>query len=268
MPRKFNFPNMKLYDGTTAPDDHIAQYKQRMFTTAIPRELKEACMCKGFGSSLIGPALQWYTNLSNNSIWSFTQLTYTFVEQFAGSRKPKRDSQHLNTIRQGSRESLREYISRFNKENVSISNPNIGIVINTFRNRLHYGSDLCKELTKFPCKNFKDVLAKAWAQISWDEDEQYKILIGLPIKTNWEFHKFWNRNDNRSFRTRRIFERNHDSYTNGNHRIESRWDMRESRKPYERRDRAQERPRLPENNLSIEPTELVWVLKGMGETAK
>ena len=28
MPQKFNFPNIKLYDGTTYPDDHIAQYKQ------------------------------------------------------------------------------------------------------------------------------------------------------------------------------------------------------------------------------------------------
>ena len=49
MPRKFNFPNMKQYEGTTDPDDHIAQYKQRMFTAAIPRDLREACMCKAFG---------------------------------------------------------------------------------------------------------------------------------------------------------------------------------------------------------------------------
>ena len=38
MPRKFSFPNMKMYDGTTDPMDHIASYKQRMFTAAIPRE--------------------------------------------------------------------------------------------------------------------------------------------------------------------------------------------------------------------------------------
>ena len=28
MPRKFSFPNMKIYDGTTDPTDHIASYKQ------------------------------------------------------------------------------------------------------------------------------------------------------------------------------------------------------------------------------------------------
>ena len=41
MPKKFSFPNMKMYDDTTNPKDHIASYasyKQRMFTSAIPCE--------------------------------------------------------------------------------------------------------------------------------------------------------------------------------------------------------------------------------------
>ena len=29
MPQKFSFPNMKLYDGTTDPDNHIKKYKQQ-----------------------------------------------------------------------------------------------------------------------------------------------------------------------------------------------------------------------------------------------
>ncbi|KFK32768.1 hypothetical protein AALP_AA6G286200 [Arabis alpina] len=56
MPKKFTIPSMIMYDGTKDPDNHIAQYKQRMFTTAIAREYREASMCKGFGSSLTGPA--------------------------------------------------------------------------------------------------------------------------------------------------------------------------------------------------------------------
>ena len=28
MPRKLSFPNMKMYNGTTDPTDHIASYKQ------------------------------------------------------------------------------------------------------------------------------------------------------------------------------------------------------------------------------------------------
>ena len=71
IPKKLSFPNMKTYDGTTDPTDHIASYKLHLFTIAIPREQREACMCKSFGSSLQGPALQWYMNLPKNSISSF-----------------------------------------------------------------------------------------------------------------------------------------------------------------------------------------------------
>uniref|UniRef100_A0A0D3D4P5 Retrotransposon gag domain-containing protein n=1 Tax=Brassica oleracea var. oleracea TaxID=109376 RepID=A0A0D3D4P5_BRAOL len=74
MPRKFSFPNIKMYDGIGDPDDHIAQYKQRMLAVALPKESREATMCKGFGSTLIGPALQWYINLPTRSISSFAGL--------------------------------------------------------------------------------------------------------------------------------------------------------------------------------------------------
>ncbi|OVA14896.1 hypothetical protein BVC80_8953g11 [Macleaya cordata] len=171
MPRKFSLPNMKLYDGTTDPDDHIAQYKQRMFTAAIPRDLREACMCKGFGSSLMGPTLQWYTNLHNNSISSFAKLTDVFVEHFASSRKLEKHSEELYRIKQKRGEKLQDYVGRFNREKVSIPSCNIDTAITAFRKGLLSDSDLYKELTKYPCRTMEDVLAKAWAQIKWEEDE-------------------------------------------------------------------------------------------------
>ncbi|KAF3574796.1 hypothetical protein F2Q69_00059725 [Brassica cretica] len=58
MPRKFSFTSIKAYDGTSDPDDHVAQYRQRMLAVALPKESREATMWKGFGSTLIGPALQ------------------------------------------------------------------------------------------------------------------------------------------------------------------------------------------------------------------
>lgn len=42
MPSKFSFPNMKPFDSTSDIDD-----QHRMFTVAILRELREACLCKG-----------------------------------------------------------------------------------------------------------------------------------------------------------------------------------------------------------------------------
>ncbi|KAF3539269.1 hypothetical protein F2Q69_00022073 [Brassica cretica] len=86
MPRKFSFPSIKMYDGTGDPDDHIAQYRHRMLPVALPKEWREATLCKGFGSTLIGPALRWYINLPSRSISSFVILSDKFVEQFASSR--------------------------------------------------------------------------------------------------------------------------------------------------------------------------------------
>ncbi|MFS7889858.1 hypothetical protein Hanom_Chr00s000005g01611951 [Helianthus anomalus] len=52
VPKRFHIPTMKLYDGTTDPEEHIAQYRERMEINPIPEKLKEACLCKGFGSTL------------------------------------------------------------------------------------------------------------------------------------------------------------------------------------------------------------------------
>ncbi|KAL5830177.1 hypothetical protein ACOSQ3_019645 [Xanthoceras sorbifolium] len=120
-------------------------------------------MCKGFGSSLVGPALQWYTNLPNVSINSFAQLTDTFVEQCSSSRKLEKRSEDFYTISQRRDERLRDFVGRFNNEKVSIPYCNQTTAISAFRKGLLYDSDLYKELTKYPCKTMEDILAKAWA---------------------------------------------------------------------------------------------------------
>ena len=132
MPKNFSFPNMKLYDGTIELMDHIASYKQHMLTVTIPRELREAYMCKSFGSILMGPALQWYTNLPNNSISSFAQLTDTFIEQFSSNKKLKKLFGDLYRILQRRNKSLRDYVGRFNREKVSITFCNQETTADTF----------------------------------------------------------------------------------------------------------------------------------------
>lgn len=100
MPTKFVFPAMIPYNGTTDPDDHIAHYKQRMQTVAVHHYQREACMCKGFGSSLTGPALQWFIGLPNGSISFFAELHDMFVEQFSSNMKILKRSDDLYSVRQ------------------------------------------------------------------------------------------------------------------------------------------------------------------------
>ncbi|KAF3505861.1 hypothetical protein F2Q69_00006025 [Brassica cretica] len=95
---EFSFPSIKAYDSTTDPDDHVAQYIQRMLTIALPKGSHEATMCKGFGSTLTGPALQWYINLPARSIAFFAVLREKFVEQSASSRDLENTSDSLYEI--------------------------------------------------------------------------------------------------------------------------------------------------------------------------
>ena len=53
IPKKINVSQPhKLYDGAADPYDHVAQYKQKMWTLSIPEHLLEATMCKSFGATL------------------------------------------------------------------------------------------------------------------------------------------------------------------------------------------------------------------------
>ncbi|KAL0759191.1 hypothetical protein Bca101_075341 [Brassica carinata] len=142
MPRKFSFLNIKMYDGTGDPDDHIAQYKQRMLAVALPRTFREATMCKGFGSTLIRPALQWCINLCIGSISSFATLSDKFVEQFESSRSLEKTSDSLYEILRHRVEPLHDYIARFNQENVSIPECNITMGISAFKRGLLPDGDL------------------------------------------------------------------------------------------------------------------------------
>ena len=164
MPRKFSFPNIKMYDGTSNPDDHIAKYKQRMLAVALPREFREATMCKGFGLTLIGPALQWYINLPIRSISLFATLSDGFVEQFASSWNLEKTSDSLYEILQHRAEPFRDYIARFNQEKVLIPKCNVTTTISAFKRGLLPDGNLYKELTKYQCKTMEDVLSRAWGQ--------------------------------------------------------------------------------------------------------
>lgn len=142
MLEKFTFPHMRLFYGSSDPDDHIAHYKQRMFVVSIPQNQREACMCKDFRFSLAGPALQWYTSLPNSSIGFFTDLHLAILEQFSSSQKIKKHPGDIYAIKQRDSESLRVFVARFNKEKVSIPGCDMDTTISSFCKGLRSDSDL------------------------------------------------------------------------------------------------------------------------------
>ncbi|XP_074301175.1 uncharacterized protein LOC141632530 [Silene latifolia] len=176
MPKGFATPTMTLYDRTEDPLEHINQYKQKMIVVAATGLEKEACMCKGFGSTLSGAALQWFVNLSNKSISSFAGLVNVFNQQFASSRKPEKLSSDLYRIVQRFEESTRDYLARFDVEKISIPRCDPTTLVNAFRRGLHRDSDLYKDLTQQPCATFEEVKQMAEATYRLEEDEDRRDL--------------------------------------------------------------------------------------------
>ena len=172
IPKRFMIPHMKMYDGLADPEEHIAQYRQRMFTVPISRDYREPCMCKGFGSMLTGPALQWFVSLHNGTIALFVDLVDAFNLQFAISKRFDKMMSDLYSIVQKHREPLRDYMSMFNKEKVTITNRDLPMAIEAFRRGLVRDSSLYDELTKYRCKTMDDVQAKAMAQFRLEEDKR------------------------------------------------------------------------------------------------
>ncbi|XP_074301186.1 uncharacterized protein LOC141632545 [Silene latifolia] len=137
---------------------------------AATGSLKEVCMCKGFGSTLSGAALQWFVGLPNKSITNFADLVNALNQQFASSRKPENQTSDLYRIVQGFEESTRDYLNRFNKEKVAIPRCDIATAIQAFHRGLHQDSNLYKDLTKHPCTTFEEVQSKAIAVMRLEED--------------------------------------------------------------------------------------------------
>ena len=98
LPRKFSPPDMKLYDGSTDPDDHVIHYKYKRMSTGLAHHQWEAGMCRGFGETLGGPALTWFINLPYRSIKSYQQLADKFVEHFSSSCKLEKTTNDLTAI--------------------------------------------------------------------------------------------------------------------------------------------------------------------------
>ena len=136
LPLKFKMPSLDSYDGTHDPFDHIATFKTTMHLQGVPNEI----MCRAFPITLKGPARVWFSKIPPNSVGSFEDLSKLFVNNFIGGQKHKRSSSSLLTIEQGENESLRSFITRFNRKVVSVDEVDDKLLLAAFHNGVN--SDL------------------------------------------------------------------------------------------------------------------------------
>ena len=156
LPQKFHMPHIESYDGVKDPLDHLETFKTLMHLQGVPEEI----MCRAFPTTLKGPAIIWFSRLTLNSINIFKELNAQFTSHFIGGHKYKRSATCLMSIKQREDESLRSYITRFNKKALSINEADDKILVAAFTNRLRKGKFFFS-LYKNDSKTMLDVLYKA-----------------------------------------------------------------------------------------------------------
>ena len=93
-------------------------------------------MCRAFPTTLKGPARVWFSKIPLNTVSSFEELSKLFVKNFIGGQRHKRSSSSLLTIKQRQNESLRSFITRFNREALIVDEIDDKLLLAAFHNEL------------------------------------------------------------------------------------------------------------------------------------
>ncbi|XP_056691747.1 uncharacterized protein [Spinacia oleracea] len=174
---------------------HVNFYKQRMWQIGIPYDLVEPVMCKSFGGTLDGAALEWLMNITPGSIFCLSDLINAFYQQFASSRQLEKQTSDLYRLVQGPTESVRDYFNRFNCEKISIKNCDVRTAIEAFKRGLVPNSELYRELTKYPCATFEEVRSRATAQMRIEDDEITRMVSQRPAGGSSDRRSYTPRNN-------------------------------------------------------------------------
>ena len=204
MPSKFRLPQLEPFNRLKDPLDHLNTFKTTLGLQQPPDEI----LCRSFPTTLKGAAREWFNKLPTSSIYNFKQLSGSFVRHFVGGQHPKRTANHLLTIKQGEKETLRSYVMRFTRRMLEIDETNDKVQLTTFKAGLK-SKDFVASLAKNPPKIMAEALLKA--QKYMNAEEALTAIIGVDKTKKKE------REDNRRGQKRDRIDRQNDE---GNKRRE------------------------------------------------
>ncbi|VFQ98450.1 unnamed protein product [Cuscuta campestris] len=167
LPDNFKTPQIKAYNGTTDPQDHIARFGANVVMYAYPEEIK----CRCFLATLEGQACEWFHKLPKGSIDKWSDLAHKFLEHFASSRRQKLPFSHLLNVKIRKGEQLREFINRWEKEARDVQGADDQALIAMLQAALPQG-DVRKELRRNPLSTYQEMLARAKYLALEEEDDE------------------------------------------------------------------------------------------------
>ena len=147
VPLKFRLPQLEPFDGLKDPLDHLNTFK----TTLGLQQPPDKILCRSFLTTLKGAAREWFTKLPTSSIDNFEQLDSFFVS----GQRPKRPADHLLTIKQGEKETLRSYVTCFTRGTLEVDEADDKVQLTTFKVGLK-----SKEFVVLLANNLPKMMAK------------------------------------------------------------------------------------------------------------
>ena len=146
LPPKFMMPSLDSNDGTRDPFDHITTFMTTMHLQRVPDEI----MCRAFPTTLKGLAQVWFSKIPPNSVSSFEELSKLFVNNFIRGQRHKHSLSNLLTIKQGENESMQSFITRFNRETLTVDEVDDKLILAAFHNGVNSNLFIHKLYEKEP----------------------------------------------------------------------------------------------------------------------
>ena len=161
---KFRLPQLEPFDGLKDPLDHLNTFKTTLGLQQPPNKI----LCRSFPTNLKGAAWEWFNKLPTSSIDNFEQLSGSFVCHFVGGQRPKRTANHLLTIKQGEKETLRSYVMCFTRGMLEVDETDDKVQLTTFKAGLK-SKEFVASLAKNPPKTMAEALLKAQKYMNAEE---------------------------------------------------------------------------------------------------
>ena len=149
-------PALESFDGLKDPLDHLNTFKMTLDLQQPPDEI----LCHSLPTTLKGATSEWFTKLPTSSINNFEQLGNDFLHHFVGRQCPKRPANHLLTIRQREKETLRSYVKHFTRETLKVDEADDKVQLTSFKAGLK-SREFVVSFTKNPPKTMTEMLLKA-----------------------------------------------------------------------------------------------------------
>ncbi|XP_030930932.1 uncharacterized protein LOC115956775 [Quercus lobata] len=139
-------------------------------------------MCRAFPTTLKGAARVWFAKQPLGIIANFEQLSKGFVCHFIGGQRHKKPIGHLLNICQAEGESLRQYVTHFNKELLQVDEAEDQVILMTFQAGLLLRYFFFS-ITKSPPKIVAELLHKAQKYMNAEDIVTAK---GVMTKRKWD----------------------------------------------------------------------------------